>query len=246
MKEYQIGFSDEFSYGDTLIKYEVSEGDKLFDVSYVKDCISKALRLKLLNIFENILRDVFKIYQNNISNSQMIEYQLLLWSLKNKYSYIDNVVLLPMCRWLYINGYTNNLLASKTWFTTGLQHGTNFEKLVLEVVKDIGFDIKKIDKTDGIIYYNDMKIILEIKNNKTDTDGQLNTYMSQQKTDYAITINGTHTQNIRFDACIDIWRLTEVFFKIFEFNIKINRESNINKQMDNIYKKYLMEGIIDV
>lgn len=27
--EYQIGFSDEFTYGDTLIKYEVSEGDSM-------------------------------------------------------------------------------------------------------------------------------------------------------------------------------------------------------------------------
>lgn len=36
-KEYQIGFSDEFTYGDTLIKYEVSEGDNLLHL-YVEDC----------------------------------------------------------------------------------------------------------------------------------------------------------------------------------------------------------------
>lgn len=41
MKEYQIGFSDEFSYGDTLIKYEVSEGDNTLYL-YVED-VAKAL-----------------------------------------------------------------------------------------------------------------------------------------------------------------------------------------------------------
>ena len=39
--EYQIGFSDEFAYGDTLIKYEVSEGDSMLYL-YVEDC-AKAL-----------------------------------------------------------------------------------------------------------------------------------------------------------------------------------------------------------
>lgn len=36
-KGYQIGFSDEFSYNDTVIKYEVSEGDNVLHL-YVEDC----------------------------------------------------------------------------------------------------------------------------------------------------------------------------------------------------------------
>ena len=107
-KEYQIGFSDEFTYGDTLIKYEVSEGDNLLHL-YVEDCaralgVTDTKKLKdgamsttvrwnrvyedLVKIeriansgdFKKLSSEAKKDIRNNLKTMTITEKDLYLWS----------------------------------------------------------------------------------------------------------------------------------------------------------------------
>lgn len=107
-KEYQIGFSDEFSYCDTLIKYEVSEGDNALHL-YVED-VAKALgvtqskklkdgsisetvrweriyadlvaieRIPNIGDFKNLSSDDKKTIRKEMKDMTITEKQLYLWS----------------------------------------------------------------------------------------------------------------------------------------------------------------------
>lgn len=238
--EYQIGFSDEFTYGDTLIKYEVSE----FKVNLLKNCIEKTLRLKLLDTYDDIINDLLNIFKNNINNAKDLEYQILLWSITEKYAYFENVVLLPFCYWLYKNNYTRNLLSSNTWNTKGIKYGKDFERFVFNSLDNVGLNISKFDKLDALIKYQGIDVILEIKNNYTDTTHQLDRYIKRFNISDAITINGNHKNNISLDICVDLWKITESFLNILKQGIKANDCNYINLKMEYIYKRYINEGVV--
>lgn len=106
--EYQIGFSDEFTYENTPIKYDVSEGDNTLHL-YVEDCakalgitqekklkdgsISQTIRWErvysnLATIeripssgdFKNLSSEDKKTLRNNIRDMTITEKELYLWS----------------------------------------------------------------------------------------------------------------------------------------------------------------------
>jgi hypothetical protein len=77
-------------------------------------------------------------------------------------------------------------------------YGNYFEAKLKEFLLEIeGVEIYKKGTTDGIIRYNNIDYVLEIKCSKTNTIKQINRYLSECNIDNFITVNG-HTNSIDF------------------------------------------------
>lgn len=150
--------------------------------------VQKIVNSKIIEMLEFKNKDV-ENYETNLLKMAYFETD-----------YFNLVVMDTAFEQFYQAGLIKNTLYNNKNIPSGADnnYGNYFEAKLKEFLLEIeGVEIYKKGTTDGIIRYNNVDYILEIKCSKTNTREQVNRYLLDHNLDNFITVNG-HTNSIDF------------------------------------------------